>query len=216
MVESSTAVGSDSPSSSPVDPGLRPATAADVGRLKTVLAEAFFDDPIFGWLIPDDAKRPARLRRFFGIELRHVALPRGRVWTTRDRVGAALSLPPGMWRMPLNATLFQGSTFGIHVARAVRVSAAMEWHHGRVREPHYYVRDLGVTPGSQGRGLGSALLAPTLARSDQQGVPTYIEASNERSAALYERLGFQHTRELRIGSCPPIWLMLRPPHTAER
>jgi GNAT superfamily N-acetyltransferase len=194
------------------DPGLRRATVQDIHRLRAVLAEAFFEDPIFGWLMPDDRTRLARLRRYFGIELRHLALTRGRVWTTGDLAGAALSLPPGAWRVPLHTTLLQGRPFGAHLFRAARIGAAMELRHAReVREPHYYVRDIGVHPNTQGRGLGSALLAPTLARCDREGLPAYIEASSERSAALYERLGFQHTRELRVGGSPPLRLMLRPP-----
>jgi ribosomal protein S18 acetylase RimI-like enzyme len=87
----------------------------------------------------------------------------------------------------------------------------MEWRHARhVREPHYYVRDIGVHPDTQGRGLGSALMRPLLDRCDQEGLSAYIEASSERSAALYERLGFQHIKELRVGDSPPLWLMIRP------
>jgi hypothetical protein len=70
MGESSPAVGRDVPLRPPADPGLRRATAQDVHRLKAVPAEAFFEDPILGWLMPDDSKRRARLRRFFAIELR--------------------------------------------------------------------------------------------------------------------------------------------------
>jgi RimJ/RimL family protein N-acetyltransferase len=55
------------------------------------------------------------------------------------------------------------------------------------------------------------LLSPTLARCDRDGLPAYLEASSERSAALYERLGFEHVRELRLAGSPPLWLMLRPP-----
>jgi len=215
MTESSTTVGRQAPSRELGDRELRRATAADVDRLRTVLAEAFFDDPIMGWLMPQDAKRRARLRRYFGIELRYLALPRGRVWTTSDLAGAALSLPPGAWRSPLRVTLLEGSAFGIHLSRAARFGAAMEWRHTRdVRGPHYYVRDIGVLPEIQGRGLGSALLGPTLERCDREGLPGYIEASNERSAALYERLGFQLTEELRVGGSPPLRLMIRPPCAA--
>jgi ribosomal protein S18 acetylase RimI-like enzyme len=198
------------------DPGLRHATAADVERLGTVLADAFMEDPIFGWLIPSDSRRRARLRRYFGIELRQYALPHGGVWTTDDLAGAMLSLPPGKWRVPLYTTLLHGSAFGVQVAKAARLGAAMEWRHARhVRKPHYYVRDIGVHPHTQGRGLGSALMRPTLDRCDQEGLPAYIEASSERSAALYERLGFQLTQELRIGSSPPLRLMIRLPHPTQ-
>jgi GNAT superfamily N-acetyltransferase len=195
---------------------LRPATAENVGRLKAVMAEAFFEDPIFGWLMPEDSKRLGRLRRYFAIELRHVALARGRVWTNSNLTGAAMSLPPGAWRTPPQITLLEGSAFGLHIGRVARFGAAMEWRHMRqMRERHYYIRDVGVLPDMQGQGLGSALMRPTLERCDRQGLPAYIEASSERSAALYERLGFQLIRELRVGSSPPLRLMLRPPTPSE-
>jgi GNAT superfamily N-acetyltransferase len=197
----------------PTDGGLRHATAEDIEPLKTTMAEAFFDDPVLSWLMPEDEKRLGRLRRYFGIELRHLALARGRVWTTSDLGGAALTLPPGRWRSPLRVTLLEGSAFGVHLGRAARMGAAIEWRH--VHGRHYYVRDVGVRPSMQGRGLGSALMGPTLERCDREGMPAYLEASSERSAALYERLGFRITSVLRVGSCPPLRLMLRAPQPAQ-
>lgn len=195
-----------------MDASLRQAVAADAARLEVVLAKAFHDDPMIGWLMPDASRRPARLRRFFGIELRHMVLPRGCVWTTDDLSAAALMMPPGRWRVPLRATLREGRAFGVGLARAARLGAAMEWRHAReVRGPHYYVRDVGVLPEMQGRGLGSALMAPTLERCDREGLPAYLEASSERSAALYERLGFEHLSELSVLGSPPLRLMLRRP-----
>jgi GNAT superfamily N-acetyltransferase len=191
--------------------GLRQAVRTDAARLEVVMARAFHDDPVIGWLMPDARKRPDRLRRFFGIELRHMVLPRGRAWTTGDLSAAALVMPPGKWRVPLHATLREGRAFGAGLGRAARLGAAMEWRHAReVRGPHYYVRDVGVLPERQGRGLGSALMAPTLERCDREGLPVYLEASSERSAALYERLGFEHVSELSVLGSPPLWLMLRP------
>lgn len=215
MAESQSNLVGEARSHTTIDLGLRPATADDVRRLKVVLAEAFFDDPVFGWLMPEDGKRRARLRRYFGVDLRHYTLPRGRVWTSADLSGAALTLPPGKWRVPPHTTLLQGRAFANHLSRAARIGAAMEWRHAReLRGPHYYVRDIGVHPDMQGKGLGSALLRPTLDRCDRDGLPAYIEASSERSAALYERLGFQHVKELRVGGSPPLWLMIRPPSPA--
>jgi GNAT superfamily N-acetyltransferase len=201
------------PSSSRADLELCLAGAEDIPRLKAVLAEAFFEDPVLGWLMPNDTKRRARMRRFFAIELRYLALPRGQVWTTADLTGAALSLPPGAWRVPLRATLLEGGAFGGRLSRAARLGAAIEQRHPR--EPHHYIRDVGILPEMQGKGLGSALMRPTLERSDREGLPAYLEASSERSAALYERLGFRLISELRVGGSPPLRLMLRAPHTAQ-
>ncbi|HEV7937167.1 MAG TPA: GNAT family N-acetyltransferase [Solirubrobacteraceae bacterium] len=215
MAESQPSRVDDTQAHPPGDLGMRPAAVEDVARLKTVLAEAFYDDPVFSWLMPEDSKRHAHLRRYFGIDLGHFALPHGRVWTTDDLMGAALTLPPGKWRVPPRTTLLHGSAFGVRLPRAARMGATMEWRHAReLRGPHYYVRDIGVHPDMQGRGLGSALMRPTLDRCDREGMRAYIEASSERSAVLYERLGFRHVKELRVGASPPLWLMIRPPkHT---
>jgi GNAT superfamily N-acetyltransferase len=211
--EGSQTVDRDAPSIPPVGDGLRRASAEDVERLRTVLADAFLEDPVLSWLMPNDGTRRAQLRRYFGIELRHYTLPRGRVWTTADLAGAALTLPPGAWRAPTRVTLLEGSAFRTHLVRAARVGATIEWRH--LRQPHYYVRDVGVLPNKQGQGLGSALLRPTLERCDREGLPAYLEASSERNVALYERLGFKVTRELRIGGSPPLRLMLRDPQSAQ-
>jgi GNAT superfamily N-acetyltransferase len=210
MDESSTTAARGARSSLLAEPELRTASTDDVAHLKAMMAEAFFEDPVLGWLMPDDRKRLVRLRRVFAIELRYMALARGRVWTTSDLTGAALTTPPGRWRVPLHATLLEGSAFGINISRAARLGAAMEWRH--VRERHYYVRDVGVLPDMQGKGLGSRLLRPTLDRCDHEGLPAYLEASSERNAVLYERLGFNIISELRVGGSPPLRLMLRPPH----
>ena len=86
----------------------------------------------------------------------------------------------------------------------------MELRHLRV--PHHYFAYIGVMPERQGRGLGSRLMRPTLDRCDEAGLPAYLEASSQRSAALYERLGFVHLGALRLaGGAPPLWPMRRPP-----
>jgi GNAT superfamily N-acetyltransferase len=99
--------------------------------------------------------------------------------------------------------------FGRRLPIATVLQALMELRHPRV--PHYYVLVVGVVPELQGHGLGSELMRPTLDHCDAVGLPAYLEASSERSAALYERLGFRCQRELRLGGSPPLRLMTRPP-----
>ena len=190
----------------------RTASAAEADRLSDTLAAAFADDPVFGWLIPNRAGRRQRLQRFFQLELRHVVFPAGRVWAAEGSAGASLELPPGRWRMPIGAQLGHGPAFtrvfGTHLPHALTLITKMERSH--LREPHYYIPYVGVAPHAQRHGLGTALLRPTLERCDRERLPAYLEATSERNAALYARLGFEHLGEFTLGTSPPIWPMRRP------
>ena len=139
---------------------------------------------------------------------------RGTVWTTSGYDGAVAELPPGAWEMPKSATGKEAFkwmwAFRTRLPRAIRVQRAMAERH--LREPHFYVRTVGVRTALQGQGVGSALMQPTLEKADSAGLPAYIEASSERSAALYERLGFLHMGVFQLPEGgPPVWPMRRPP-----
>jgi len=195
-------------------PALRIATAADVSRLAGVLADAFIHDPVYTWMLPGRLPLKPRLRAMFTAEMEWYGLRQGTVWTTREYDGAVVELPPGAWEMPTSMTGKEALTwlraFGTRLPLAARVQRVMEARH--LREPHFYVRIVGVRTARQGQGLGSALMQPTLQRADSAELPAYIEASSQRSAALYERLGFVHMGALELTEDgPPVWLMRRPP-----
>jgi GNAT superfamily N-acetyltransferase len=198
---------------------VRPAGASDVTALSSALAQAFTSDAVMNWLLPQRTRRVARRELMFTLELQTYVLPQdGPVFTADDGrggvAGGCLALPPDRWQMP---RAMDGRTavrwlraLGTRLPRARRVQQVMEEHHPA--EPHYYIRWVGVRPGLQGQGLGSALIRPVLDRCDSDGLPAYIEASSERSAALYERLGFVHLGMLELlGGGPPVWPMRRPP-----
>jgi hypothetical protein len=68
--------------------------------------------------MPDEATRQVRLRRFFELELRHVAFRSGSVWTSRELGGAALCLPPGAWCVPTRVLFALGTSFCTGVRRS--------------------------------------------------------------------------------------------------
>ncbi len=207
-----------SPLSSSKDGGgreLRRVVEADVDALSSALADAFYDDPIYSWLLPGDSTRRQRLRVFFELELRIFGLDRGVAWTTAELDGAAIVAPPGRWRLPTKAavknfrryrTVFRSRRVAV---RDFRYLLHIEKHH--LREPHHYLAAVGVAPSAQGQGLGTLLLGPTLEACDEAHLPAYVEATCERNARLYERLGFARTRELRFRDSPPLILMRREP-----
>ena len=194
---------------------VRKATLADAPALTETLARAFDADPVLNWALRRDAGRAAAFRRFFALSLRRLTLPHGEVYTTPDRAGAALWTPPGKWRQGLREQLLQLPDWLCMAGawRAPRVIAALA---AVLREhphaPHYYLFELGVDPRHRGRGLGSALLRPALARCDREGVAAYLENSNPRNLPLYERHGFRVAREFALaGDGPHLWLMWRDP-----
>ncbi len=193
-------------------PAVRVAQPHESGSLKVALGAAFFNDPIFGWLIGQSSNRQARLDRYFAIQLAH-SLADGCVWTSEGLQGAALCMPPGQWRLPPRLMIANGARFTRvfrgRLPRAIGLLAAIERRH--LRGAHYYFANIGVAPEAQGQGLGSRLMRPTLDQCDKEGLPAYLEASSERNAALYERLGFQCTEVLRFAGSPPLRLMMRPP-----
>ncbi|HZE04712.1 MAG TPA: GNAT family N-acetyltransferase [Solirubrobacteraceae bacterium] len=183
--------------------------------MAAVLADAFNNDPVYTWLLPSSLLLQARLRTMFAAELEQYVLPnKGTVWTTSGYDGAVAELPPGAREMPKSFTGKEAlrwlRAFGRRLPLAMRVQRAMEDRHPR--EPHFYVRTVGVRAALQGQSVGSALMQPTLEKADSARLPTYIEASSKRSAALYERLGFVHIDVLELPEGgPPVWLMRRPP-----
>jgi RimJ/RimL family protein N-acetyltransferase len=189
---------------------VREVGVGDLSQLSATLADAFAIDPVMQWLAPS-RRSDRNLRRLIEIELEFYVLPAGRVLTISDFRGASLELPPGRWEMtvPLSAALGFVRTFGMRLPRARRLQRLFEANH--LREPHYYVRYLGVATRFQGHGLGTALLRPTLDRCDRERVPAYLEASTERSARLYERLGFVHLGTRQVPDGPWFWPMRRPP-----
>ena len=68
-----------------------------------------------------------------------------------------------------------------------------------------------MVPAAQGRGLGSALMAPVLERADRAGHPAYLEATSARNKALYERHGFHAAAPFAVARGPPVWPMWRDP-----
>jgi ribosomal protein S18 acetylase RimI-like enzyme len=193
---------------------VRTAAAEDVPKVAAVLADAFVSDPVFMFLL-GRRRFGSRLRMMLTVEMEQYVLPNGgTVWTTSDYDGGVAVLPPSAWEMPKSVTLKEAvrwmRAFGRRFPLAIRVQKAMQQRHPA--EPHFYIRTVGVRTALQGQGLGSALMRPTLERADSAGVSTYLEASSERSAALYERLGFVHMDALQLpDGGPTVWPMCRPP-----
>ena len=174
----------------------RPATSADVKKLAVVLARAFYDDPPLIWLLPDPARRLGRITRMFATVIGIESLRYGGV----DIVGAgetifggAIWLPPGHWhvgfREQARGVPHYAGALTMAWGRAARYGHALDDAHPK--EPHWYLKVIGIDPAWQGHGMASLLLRPRLNRCDQEGQPAYLEASKPDGVSLYEHFGFR-------------------------
>ena len=198
---------------------IRRALPSDLGPLASVLSRAFADDPVMRWLLPHESSRTRRLRQLFEGELKRFHLPFGQVWTTWDIAGAAMWSPPGHWReRPRQAwmALPQAAVMlGTKLGAALKSIEVVERAHPT--QLHWYLATVGTQPARQGVGIGSALLAPTLQHCDAEGVPAYLESSNEANLDFYAKRGFEVTGfiDLPCGG-PRLWPMWREPQVSHR
>jgi len=185
----------------------------DVEALEDVLQSAFWDDPVMMFLFPDGPSRSRRSARLFRALLQGHYLPMRTVWTTADQAGAALWAPPGHWKLPARQILRSlpavVTSLGRQAPRSLRFMDEVDRCHPS--EPHWYLGVLGTDPPHQGRGIGSALMAPVLARCDGEGVPAYLESSKESNIAFYARHGFAVVGEVQPDGAPPLYRMWREP-----
>lgn len=191
---------------------IRQAGPSDRDAVARLLDEAFREDPVSSWVFPDPEHRAAVHGAFLGVFV-DVALEEGRIDYASDGSAAALWLripagePEGEDEVP--ARMREVADPGNERCELVgRLTGAVH----PTAEEHEYLLMIAVAPGRQGEGLGTALMRPVLERCDRDGVPAYLEASSERSRALYERLGWEFTgTAVQLPDGPQMWPMWRKP-----
>lgn len=184
------------------------ATPEDRDRCTATFVAAFANDPLMRWMFPDAeqylAVFPQVIRHYGGS-----AFDLGTAYRTDDFSGGACWLRPG--DVVDEEALGEVLASAIDPARLGVIFEFMEQvgaSHPDVE--HWHLPGIGVDPVRQGVGIGSLLLAHTLAEVDRDGVAAYLESSNPLNVPLYERFGFEVTAEIQAGDSPTIWPMLRP------
>lgn len=197
---------------------VRKATSDDVPVLARVLTRALERDPLVDWVVRQDQHRVRAIERLVGRDLLvRLALPLGEVYTTADRSGVALWLPPDGMRLPWSQRLrllpaLAAGSGSRRVVRAIRVQ-----HHLDVLRPgeeHGWLLSVAVDPDHRGRGIGTALLRPMLDRCDERGLPAWLVATSRGNRGTFERLGFEVSDEVVASpGGPTLWPMRRPPRS---
>jgi ribosomal protein S18 acetylase RimI-like enzyme len=184
------------------------AAAAEEAAVIDILMLAFASDPATRWTWPDPSAYLgafARFARAFG----GAAFVHGsalRVGTA----GAALWLPPGIGPDgQAMVALMQATAAPESMIDGMQVMQQMASYHPH--EPHWYLPLIGVDPFWQDKGVGGRLMKHATGRFDRDGALAYLESSNPRNVAFYQRHGFEILGRIQAGGSPTFTPMLRKP-----
>jgi ribosomal protein S18 acetylase RimI-like enzyme len=194
---------------------IRELAAKDHARAVATIGAAFEADPMFGWMFPLAETRSNLSRAFADVPVRY-GLRFGRVTESSGTRAVAIWIPPerpfsvlgmvrcGFFAMPVRIG------FGPFLRFMSANDVMGRYHKKHMPQRHWYLFAVGVAPEAQGQGLGSALIREGLGLADAAGHPCYLETSNERNLAYYERFGFRVLGTAPLGKDgPPGWAMRR-------
>jgi ribosomal protein S18 acetylase RimI-like enzyme len=193
------------------------ADAATVAQIAALLARAFANDPEMVAAFPDAGRRAHQLPILIGLNVRF-GCRYGEVYTTPEMEGAAVWLPPGatftLGRVARSGMLAAPLRLDWGALRRVATVEryAAQLHHRYAPMPHWYLSQIGVEPGRQGRGIGGALLGAMLARIDAERDWCYLETTKRANLPFYEKHGFRVMEEGETyAGGPRLWGLLRTP-----
>ncbi|MEO8477290.1 MAG: GNAT family N-acetyltransferase [Actinomycetota bacterium] len=191
---------------------LRTANRGDIEAVVDTAARALDAEAMLRWSFGEQ-RFEERIRRHFahydGENVR-----RGWVRLVADGAGIAVWIPPEAREehgaIPAAPPGQEAEILGDHTDRHAEFWSWVEAH--EPPEPLLYLSHIAVVPERQGRGLGSALMRDGLGRSQELGVPAWLETSRGENAAYYEAYGFRTVvEEDAPGGGPHIWFMRRDP-----
>jgi GNAT superfamily N-acetyltransferase len=193
-------------------------TQNDYPEILAVTSRAFWFDPLIDFFSKDLLHEYRLLPTLFAGYLKEVMAPGAEAWVGEHQGrprGIAGWLPPGSYPRPTmqevrrNVNAAAVLTRSRHRLMAVRLLVEVDKHHPH--EPHWYLALLATDPTVQGRGVGSALLAPILEGCDQTGTLAYTETQKEANVSWYARAGFVVSHEVQLPGTPPVWCLRREP-----
>lgn len=182
----------------------RLAVPADREELAALCLEAFADEAVITWALPDPATRPVRMRAMFEASLDEaVAAETVLLAVTGPGAPSAVSF----WNPRDGAPTSDGPRPDHGDGPEARRLTAIEEATEAVRPdvPHLHLSSMAVRPAQRGRGAGSAMLTAGLARADALELPVHLEASTPAARRLYLRHGFRdHGPKMQLPDDGPV------------
>lgn len=189
-------------------PEIRIAIESERQKVLDIMVLAFAADPFIRWLMPG-ANTYLNHWRPFADAFAGLSFDSHTALLTSGDEGAAMWLPPNVKsdEDKMSAVMAQ--------CVAPELLDPLEELSGRIDEFHptddncWYLAVIGVDPGHQNRGMGSAMMKHMTRSLDEKGAMAYLESSNPNNISLYERHGFEVMGKIEVANSPPMHPMIR-------
>ncbi|MFX1296567.1 MAG: GNAT family N-acetyltransferase [Promethearchaeota archaeon] len=173
-------------------------TEDQVEEAGEILARAFYNNPGFIYLIPDDSERKMKLKYVFEYIIRYAVLY-GEVYAPSSKLEGIAG-----WLSSENAYKTRERQIRSG-GREVVSKIGMDFykkskpyeeftdlvHKRNAPFKHWYLAPLGVDPIFQGKSYAGVLLKAMFERAKQELLPIYLETNTEKNVSIYEHYGFQ-------------------------
>lgn len=194
-------------------------TKAQLKQAAQMVARAFQDDPLYICLLPDAEERKKILPYFYQFGIRFRVLY-GEIYATSQKLEGIVAwirsekIEKTLWKN-LRAGWFSFSrkVDKEFISRRQSIAKFSDMKH-KLHAPfrHWYLSPIAIDSNHQGKGYASILMKPMLDRIDQELLPCYLEAYNEKNIPIYEHYGFKLLEKSTIpGINLSHWAMLREP-----
>ena len=174
-------------------------------QVKGVLKLGFANDALLRWVFPD-AKAFLESFDHWMEEYSKISFKHDICFAEASFAGASIWHPPGV---AFDESLLEPTFGNIPEANLSAVAHFFEQFETYHPKDAWYLAFIAVDPAKQGQGIGSFLLKEALKMIDEKGDRAYLEASNERNKALYERYGFEMIGRVQTEDSPPAFPMIR-------
>lgn len=192
---------------------------SELDQAVEVISQAFVNDPLCVFMLPNQRTRLKDLRKFFHLYAR-LYIHSGRGYGVGEPLkGVSYWLEPGQDDLSVSISALKMfipillSSYPIGYIKARPIIKQTDLLHKKYAiEPHYYLDNLAVLPAEQGKGFSSQLLRPVLEKADAEGVMVYTDTVTHGNVALYEHFGFHVVEECSVGKTGiKVWALLRSP-----
>lgn len=184
------------------------ATPDDRIRVLSTVALAFASDPLVRWMLPESDMYMANVLGVFDGFAGH-SIEGGTCLVTTSFEGAAMWIAPGVEGDDEAAGERLAKIFSPEfLPKMGAVLAAMASYHP-TDDNCWYLPLIGVDPGHQNKGVGSALMKYMTEKLDREGGMAYLESTNQKNISLYLRHGFEVMGEIQIEDSPVVTPMVR-------